>query len=86
MKVRLTPPNPHSPHPTIAFTLPAPHSDFVLDIKTTSLMGSRAKLEDVPKLHELIVHQVRGPFLRPPLVLRSLPRYAEPSSSEAHGK
>lgn len=68
MKIRLTPPNPHSPHPTIAFTLPAPHSDFVLDIKTTSLMGSRAKLEDVPKLHELIVHQVRPPFLRPPLV------------------
>ncbi|KAI0778087.1 maintenance of mitochondrial morphology protein 1 [Trametes elegans] len=57
--VRLTPPNPHSPHPTVTFTLPAPHSDFTLDIKTTSLMGSRAKLEDVPKLHELIVHQIR---------------------------
>ncbi|CDO72340.1 hypothetical protein BN946_scf184977.g37 [Trametes cinnabarina] len=57
--VRLTPPNPHSPHPTITFTLPAPHSDFTLDIKTTSLMGSRAKLEDVPKLHELILHQIR---------------------------
>ncbi|KAI0824269.1 maintenance of mitochondrial morphology protein 1 [Trametes gibbosa] len=57
--ISLTPPNPHSPHPTISFTLPAPHSDFVVDIKTTSLMGSRAKLEDVPKLHELIVHQIR---------------------------
>ncbi|KAI8995533.1 maintenance of mitochondrial morphology protein 1 [Trametes punicea] len=57
--VRLTPPNPRSPHPTITFTLPAPHSDFTLDIKTTSLMGSRAKLEDVPKLHELISHQIR---------------------------
>ncbi|KAH9898505.1 maintenance of mitochondrial morphology protein 1 [Cubamyces lactineus] len=61
--VRLTPPNPLSPHPTITFTLPAPHSDFVLDIKTTSLMGSRAKLEDVPKLHELILHQIRRVIL-----------------------
>ncbi|KAI0639303.1 maintenance of mitochondrial morphology protein 1 [Trametes polyzona] len=61
--VRLTPPNPHSPHPTITLTLPAPHSDFTLDIKTTSLMGSRAKLEDVPKLHELIVHQIRRVIL-----------------------
>ncbi|RPD63041.1 maintenance of mitochondrial morphology protein 1 [Lentinus tigrinus ALCF2SS1-6] len=57
--VRLTPPHPNSPHPTITFTLPAPHSDFTLDIKTTSLMGSRAKLEDVPKVHELIQHQIR---------------------------
>lgn len=39
--------------------LPSPQSDFVLDLKTTSLMGSRAKLADVPKLHELITHQVR---------------------------
>ncbi|KAI0670004.1 maintenance of mitochondrial morphology protein 1 [Trametes maxima] len=57
--VCLTPPNPHSPHPTITFTLPARHEDFTLDMKTTSLMGSRAKLEDVPKLHELILHQIR---------------------------
>ncbi|TBU48379.1 maintenance of mitochondrial morphology protein 1 [Dichomitus squalens] len=57
--VRLTPPHPHSPHPTITFTLPSPHSDFTLDIKTTSLMGSRAKLEDVPKVHELIQNQIR---------------------------
>jgi maintenance of morphology protein 1 len=26
---------------------------------TTSLMGSRAKLANVPKLHELIQHQLR---------------------------
>lgn len=39
--------------------LPSPQSDFTLDLKTTSLMGSRAKLADVPKLHELITHQVR---------------------------
>ncbi|KAI0762883.1 maintenance of mitochondrial morphology protein 1 [Fomes fomentarius] len=57
--VRLTPPHPNSPHPTITFALPTPESDFTLDIKTTSLMGSRAKLEDVPKVHELIQNQIR---------------------------
>ena len=33
--------------------------DFTLELNTTSLMGSRAKLADVPKLHELIQAQVR---------------------------
>ena len=33
--------------------------DFVLELKTTSLLGSRAKLADVPKLHEMIQMQVR---------------------------
>jgi maintenance of morphology protein 1 len=33
--------------------------DFTLDLTITSLMGSRAKLANVPKLHELIQHQVR---------------------------
>jgi maintenance of morphology protein 1 len=33
--------------------------DFTLDLTTSSLMGSRAKLANVPKLHELIQHQVR---------------------------
>ena len=33
--------------------------DFVLELNTTSLMGSRAKLADVPKLHELIQAQIR---------------------------
>jgi maintenance of morphology protein 1 len=33
--------------------------DFTLNLTTTSLMGSRAKLADVPKLHELIQHQAR---------------------------
>ena len=33
--------------------------DFTLDLKSTSLLGSRAKLADVPKLHELIDSQIR---------------------------
>ncbi|KAF9056324.1 maintenance of mitochondrial morphology protein 1 [Panaeolus papilionaceus] len=50
-----TPPNSDAV-PKLALTI-AP--DFVLDLTTTSLMGSRAKLANVPKLHELIQHQVR---------------------------
>ncbi|KIP02684.1 hypothetical protein PHLGIDRAFT_283987 [Phlebiopsis gigantea 11061_1 CR5-6] len=57
--VLLIPPQPHAPHPTLTIMLPSPHTDLVLDLKTTSLMGSRAKLADVPKLHELITHQIR---------------------------
>lgn len=33
--------------------------NFTLNLSTESLMGSRAKLANVPKLHELIQHQVR---------------------------
>ncbi|KZP12020.1 hypothetical protein FIBSPDRAFT_836725 [Athelia psychrophila] len=53
--ILLTPPSPTSPA-VLTLTIP---QDFTLDLKTTSLMGSRAKLADVPKLHELIQHQVR---------------------------
>ena len=38
--------------------------DFTLELKTASLLGSRAKLADVPKLHELIVEQLRRQLLR----------------------
>lgn len=54
----MTPPQPHAQHPTVTLNLPSPGTDFVLNIQTKSLMGSRAKLADVPKLHELITHQV----------------------------
>ncbi|KAH9946769.1 maintenance of mitochondrial morphology protein 1 [Amylocystis lapponica] len=57
--ILLTPPHPHSPHPTVTLTLPSPQSEFTLDLRTASLMGSRAKLTDVPKLHELITNQIR---------------------------
>ncbi|KZT06868.1 maintenance of mitochondrial morphology protein 1 [Laetiporus sulphureus 93-53] len=55
----LTPPYPQAQHPTITLTLPSPDTEFTLNIQTKSLMGSRAKLADVPKLHELITHQIR---------------------------
>ncbi|KAH9835655.1 maintenance of mitochondrial morphology protein 1 [Rhodofomes roseus] len=55
----LTPPQPLSPHPTLTIALPSPETDFTLNLQTKSLMGSRAKLADVPKLHELITNQIR---------------------------
>ncbi|EIW86573.1 maintenance of mitochondrial morphology protein 1 [Coniophora puteana RWD-64-598 SS2] len=51
----LTTPAPSSPIPTLTFSL---LPDFTLDVKTSSLMGSRAMLKDVPKLHELIQQQI----------------------------
>ncbi|EPT04231.1 hypothetical protein FOMPIDRAFT_1021931 [Fomitopsis schrenkii] len=57
--IRLTPPHPHSPHPTLTVALPSPDTDFTLNLQIKSLMGSRAKLADVPKLHELITNQIR---------------------------
>ena len=38
--------------------------NFTLDLKSTSLLGSRAKLADVPKLHELIDNQIRRAIIR----------------------
>ncbi|KAJ7462699.1 maintenance of mitochondrial morphology protein 1 [Mycena galericulata] len=54
--IMITPPSPTSFAPEITMTI---QPDFILDLTTTSLMGSRAKLANVPKLHELIQHQVR---------------------------
>ncbi|KAJ7900019.1 maintenance of mitochondrial morphology protein 1 [Mycena olivaceomarginata] len=52
----ITPPSPTSPTPVVTLTIPP---EFTLDLSTTSDVGSRAKLANVPKLHELIQHQVR---------------------------
>ncbi|KAF8973719.1 maintenance of mitochondrial morphology protein 1 [Flammula alnicola] len=53
--ISVRPPTP-SVAPVLTLTI---SPNFVLDLTTTSLMGSRAKLANVPKLHELIQHQVR---------------------------
>jgi len=52
----LIPPDPASQTPSLKFTLPP---DFSLEVETNSLLGSRAKLADVPKVHEMIVAQIR---------------------------
>ncbi|KAF8078458.1 maintenance of mitochondrial morphology protein 1 [Lyophyllum atratum] len=53
--INITPPSLNSQAPVLTFSI---SPDFTLDLTTTSLMGSRAKLANVPKLHELIQHQV----------------------------
>ncbi|KAA1471560.1 hypothetical protein DENSPDRAFT_837581 [Dentipellis sp. KUC8613] len=55
-RVVLTPPSPASPAPAVTISIPP---TFTLDLETKSLLGSRAILADVPKLHELVEHQVR---------------------------
>jgi len=52
----ITPPSPSSPAPALTLAvLP----NFTLELQSRSLLGSRAKLADVPKLHELIDSQIR---------------------------
>ncbi|KAG6845994.1 ERMES complex subunit mmm1 [Tephrocybe sp. NHM501043] len=54
--ISISPPPPDALAPVLTFSI---SPNFTLDLTTTSLMGSRAKLANVPKLHELIQHQVR---------------------------
>ncbi|KAE9410928.1 maintenance of mitochondrial morphology protein 1 [Gymnopus androsaceus JB14] len=53
--ITIAPPLLASPAPTLTFSI---SPTFTLDLTTMSLMGSRAKLANVPKLHDLIQHQV----------------------------
>ena len=36
------------------------HPDFALELRTTSLIGSRAKLQDIPKVEQLIISRMRA--------------------------
>jgi len=54
--ISVIPPSPTSTIPVVTIKI---SQNFQLDITTTSLMGSRAKLANIPKLHELIQHQLR---------------------------
>lgn len=87
-QIRLTPPHPRSPHPTLTVALPSPDTDFTLNLQTKSLMGSRAKLADVPKLHELITNQVTSAHRDVRLVVMLTPwcRYDASSLTRAHSK
>ncbi|ORX36397.1 hypothetical protein BD324DRAFT_628699 [Kockovaella imperatae] len=59
--------------------------DFHLNLKTTTLLGSRAKLQDVPKLEQLIVSRIRGVIqdrlVHPHHLTLALPRILSPSVS-----
>ena len=59
-QVLMTTPSPLSSNPALTFSF---RPSFTLELKTSSLMGSRAKLADVPKLHEMIQAQVRKMLL-----------------------
>ncbi|KAG9102060.1 ERMES complex subunit mmm1 [Ceratobasidium sp. 370] len=54
--VSIKPPSPTAIAPSITLTL-APH--FHLELNTTSLLGSRAKLTNVPKIHQMIEERIR---------------------------
>lgn len=55
--------------------------DFHLNVKTTSLLGSRAKLQDIPKLEQLVVSRLRA-VIHDKLVW---PRYVEFSLPRLQG-
>ncbi|WVQ62986.1 uncharacterized protein L199_001135 [Kwoniella botswanensis] len=59
--------------------------DFHLNLKTTSLLGSRAKLQDIPKLEQLILSRLRSViqdrFVYPAHISLALPRILSPSVS-----
>lgn len=44
-------------HPSVHLSL---HPDFELQLATSSLLGSRAKLQDVPKIEQLLVARIRA--------------------------
>lgn len=53
----VTPPRRDDPEPTLTITL---QPDLELSLITNSLLGSRAKLANVPKVHELIETRIRA--------------------------
>ena len=50
------PPQPRSRH-QLHFSL---HPDFALEASASSLLGSRAKLQDIPKIEQLLISRLRG--------------------------
>jgi len=78
----LIPPDPGSETPCLTFTLPP---DFTLEVESNSLLGSRAKLADVPKVHEMIVSQIRRSLISRGTWTIVLPRVSqgEPPPSPA---
>ncbi|SPO28780.1 related to MMM1 - required for mitochondrial shape and structure [Ustilago trichophora] len=55
-KASQPPPLPRSRH-QLHFSL---HPDFALEASATSLLGSRAKLQDIPKIEQLLISRLRG--------------------------
>ncbi|KAL1410206.1 ERMES complex subunit mmm1 [Vanrija albida] len=60
--------------------------DFHLNLKTTSLLGSKAKLQDIPKLEQLLVDRFRQAiqdrYVYPRHIALGLPRIVTPQTPE----
>jgi maintenance of morphology protein 1 len=80
LQVVITPPSYSSPIPALTLTM---LPEFTLDLKSTSLLGSRAKLADVPKLHELIDSQLRHAIKRRRTLKIALPGLSSNSVEDA---
>ncbi|ORY25280.1 hypothetical protein BCR39DRAFT_544734 [Naematelia encephala] len=59
--------------------------DFHLNLKTTTLLGSRAKLQDIPKLEQIIIARLRAVvqdrLVHPHHLTITLPRLLSPTAS-----
>lgn len=56
----LTSPSHHKPAPTAPIIHLSLQPDFTLQLSTSSLLGSRAKLQDLPKIEQLIGSRIRS--------------------------
>ncbi|KPV77989.1 uncharacterized protein RHOBADRAFT_50513 [Rhodotorula graminis WP1] len=75
----------HPGHPSVHLSL---HPDFELQLATSSLLGSRAKLQDVPKIEQLLVARIRAAIqdrvVWPGRVEVSLPSLSRDKSRHHH--
>ena len=58
--ILIIPPVRDDPNPTLTLKL---QPDLVLSLQSTSLLGSRAKLANVPKVHELIENRIKNALI-----------------------
>lgn len=93
LTLALPPPSAHHAHhhggapPSMHISL---HPDFELSLSVTSLLGARAKLQDVPKVEQLIVARVRSwiqdKVVWPGRVSVALPSFGGGSGGATSGK
>ena len=79
-------PPPRSRH-QLHFSL---HPDFALEASASSLLGSRAKLQDIPKIEQLLISRLRGwimdRFVWPRYWSLTLPNLVPSPSAARHGE
>jgi len=70
----VSPPDPRDPNPSVTVRL---HPEFTLSLQTSSLLGSRAKLANVPKVHELIENGLRKALIDRGTIRVRIPGHTE---------